>query len=98
MIVPILIAIGVMIVLGFVLGFLISIVTSKFKVEDDTRLTDLIELLPGVNCGACGCAGCSGFAQKILDKEANENGCKVIKGEPKDKLVAYIKENLNDQK
>lgn len=90
----ILIAVGIMLALGFVLGLLISIVTSKFKVEEDTRLSDIIDLLPGANCGACGSPGCQAYAQKILDKEADESGCKVIKGEAKDKLSSYIKEKL----
>lgn len=92
----ILIAIAVMLVLGFLLGLLISFFSTKFKVVEDTRLTDLTELLPGANCGACGAAGCHAFAEKILEGKADQNGCKVIKGEPKDKLKEYIETKLHD--
>ncbi len=90
----ILIPILLMLVLGFLLGLLISFFSTKFKVEEDNRLTEINDLLPGANCGACGSAGCHAFAEKILEKKADQNGCKVIKGEPKEKLAAYIKENI----
>ena len=90
----ILIAILVVVILAFLLGLIISIVSIKFKVEVDTTLEDVSKLLPGVNCGACGSAGCNAFAEKICAKEADENGCKVIRGEAKQKLADYIKEHI----
>ena len=56
----ILIAIAVMVVLGFVLGFIVSLVSTKFKVEEDERQQVIASLLPGANCGACGNPGCEG--------------------------------------
>ena len=90
----ILIAILVVVLIAFIMGLLISIVSIKFKVEVDSRLEEVSKLLPGVNCGACGSAGCNAFAEKICAKEADENGCKVIRGEAKAKLQEYIKENF----
>ena len=90
----ILIAVALMIVLGFVLGFLVSLISSKFKVEEDTRLTDIVNMLPGANCGGCGSPGCQAFGDKLFNKEATVSGCKVIKGEAKEKLEAYIKEKM----
>jgi len=94
----ILIPLLVMLVLGFSLGLLISFFSSKFKVEEDTRLIEINELLPGANCGACGSAGCINYAQKILEGKADQNGCKVIKGEAKDKLKEYIDTKLHEGK
>ena len=37
-------------------------VSKKFAVEEDPRLGQVGELLPGANCGGCGFAGCSGMA------------------------------------
>lgn len=90
----ILIAILVMVVLGFVLGLMVSFFLSKFKVEEDHRIDDLVNLLPGANCGACGYAGCHDYAKSILDKKAGADGCKVIKGEAKEKLQTYVKDNV----
>ena len=90
----ILIAIAVMAVLGFVLGFIVSLVSTKFKVEEDERQQVIASLLPGANCGACGNPGCEAYAKKIFDKESDGSACTVIKGEAKEKLLSYIKENL----
>lgn len=90
-------AILIMMGLGLFFGFIISIFQAKFKVEEDTRLTDINNLLPGANCGACGSAGCHDFAEKIFEGKIDENGCKVIKGEAKEQLHNYIKENLGDK-
>ena len=90
----ILIAIAVMVVLAFILGFVVSLVSSKFKVEEDTRQQTIVSLLPGANCGACGNPGCEAYAKKIFNKESDGSSCTVIKGEAKEKLIAYIKENL----
>ena len=40
-----------MLVIGAVLGLLLSIASKKFKVEEDPRLEVVTNLLPGYNCG-----------------------------------------------
>ena len=91
----ILYAILIMAGLGLIFGILISLFSTKFKVEEDKRLTEINDLLPGANCGACGSAGCHDYAVKIFEKKADQNGCKVIKGEAKEKLKEYIENNIN---
>ena len=41
-------------------------VSKKFAVEEDPRLGQVGELLPGANCGGCGFAGCSGMAAALV--------------------------------
>ncbi len=84
----------VMLLIGFLLGFIIALVSTKFHVEEDERIKNLINLLPGANCGACGNPGCEAYANKIFNKESDGNSCTVIKGDAKEKLLSYIKENL----
>ena len=90
----ILIAIAILTVLGLLLGFLIAFISTKFHVEEDKRLEEIRNLLPGANCGACGNAGCSQYAEKILSKELDTSKCTVIKGEQKEKLIKYVEENV----
>jgi electron transport complex protein RnfB len=47
-------------------------VAKKFKVDEDPRIGDVTELLPGANCGGCGFPGCSGFATALV--KAADNG------------------------
>lgn len=41
-------------------------VSKKFAVEEDPRLGQVGEILPGANCGGCGFAGCSGMAAALV--------------------------------
>ena len=43
---------------GTTFGALIALTNAKMRVEEDPRLDELTDLLPGANCGACGFAGC----------------------------------------
>lgn len=41
---------------------LLYAVSKKFHVEEDPRIGEVQEALPGANCGGCGFPGCGGFA------------------------------------
>ncbi len=54
---------------GVAAGFavVLYIISQRFKVEEDPRIGEVTELLPGINCGACGYPGCSGLAEALVD-------------------------------
>jgi len=52
--------------LGFAFGLFLSYVAEKFKVEEDPTVKLILEVLPGINCGACGYPGCEGYAKAIV--------------------------------
>jgi len=58
----ILIAVIVLAVLGFVLAGALYIMSKKFAVDEDPRIGQVAEVLPGANCGGCGFPGCGGMA------------------------------------
>src|SRR5574344_361221 len=41
-------------------------VSKKFAVDEDPRLGQVGDVLPGANCGGCGFAGCSGMADALV--------------------------------
>lgn len=41
-------------------------VSKKFAVHEDPRIGQVVEILPGANCGGCGFPGCSGMAQALV--------------------------------
>lgn len=64
----IILPVAIMAVLGSILGLVLAIASKKFHVEVDPRIDELMEILPGANCGACGCPGCAGYAEAIVEK------------------------------
>lgn len=57
------IVLGAIALISSVVLFLVS---KKFAVEEDPRLGEVQELLPGANCGGCGFPGCSGMADALV--------------------------------
>ncbi|MDO5036085.1 MAG: Fe-S cluster domain-containing protein [Porphyromonas sp.] len=56
-------------VVGASSALLLYFVAKKFHVEEDPRIADVNEALPGANCGGCGFPGCAGFAKACVDAD-----------------------------
>jgi len=61
--------------LGLIFGLVLAAASKVFHVETDPRLDALNECLPGANCGGCGYAGCGGYAEAVLNGEAEIGKC-----------------------
>ena len=71
----ILIAVAVLGGMGLSFGLVLALASKIFHVETDPRLDQLIDVLPGANCGGCGCSGCAAYAQAVLDGKAKIGQC-----------------------
>lgn len=56
----------VLTVIALVSAVLLYVLLQKFKVEEDPRIDQVQEVLPGANCGGCGSAGCRNFAERCV--------------------------------
>ena len=63
--------------LGVVFGACLGIASEVFKVDEDPRIGEVLEALPGANCGGCGFPGCGGCASAIVAGTAPVNACPV---------------------
>lgn len=63
--------------IGFLVGLVLIWASIKFAVETNPLVDEVIQVLPGANCGACGYAGCSDFAEKVVSETAPIAGCPV---------------------
>jgi len=54
--------------LGLFFAVVLAIASEKLKVEEDPRIQEVFEALPGLNCAACGYTGCHDLAEKIVAK------------------------------
>lgn len=52
--------------IGIVAAVILFFVAKKFHVEEDPRIAQIEEALPGANCGGCGFAGCKNFASACV--------------------------------
>jgi len=80
---------GIMVVLGAVLGLGLAAASKKFAVDTDPRIDEVLDALPGVNCGACGYGGCADYAEAVVTKGEAVNLCMPGGGETA-KAVAAI--------
>ncbi|MCM8765237.1 MAG: RnfABCDGE type electron transport complex subunit B [Candidatus Omnitrophica bacterium] len=69
------IAILTLSILGLLFGFGLAYALKIFRVEEDPRISKLLEILPGANCGACGFAGCLGLAQALAEGRVPPETC-----------------------
>ena len=83
-------AILVLGILGGVFGLVLAIASKVFAVKTDPRLPEIVDALPGANCGGCGFAGCSDCAGHILNGTAPVNACPVGGKTSADKIAAIM--------
>ena len=95
-------ALGIM---GAVFAAILGFASKVFAVEQDERLPQIVDALPGANCGGCGYAGCSNFASAVIEGKAPVGGCPVggssvanlvgdimgVKPQEGDRQVAFVK-------
>lgn len=86
-------ALVLMLVLGGVIGLGLGFAGTKLHVDEDTRVQDILEMLPGYNCGGCGNPGCSGMAEALVAGTSKLDACKPCKPEQREKLKAYLAEH-----
>jgi len=61
--------------LGLLYGLALAFASKLFMVHIDERITQIVDLLPGANCGGCGYAGCAGYANGIINNNADYTLC-----------------------
>ncbi len=91
--------------LGIVFGAILGFASKIFAVDEDPRIGQVLECLPGANCGGCGYPGCGGLATAIVEGRAPVNACAVggasaaaaiaevmgVVAEEKEPTVAFVK-------
>ena len=92
---PVILALGVMAVLGIIFGVVLTIADKKFAVEVDPRVSAVRECLGGANCGACGYAGCDAFAEAVVNGEAPVTGCSPAGAKGAEAIAAALGQTVD---
>lgn len=75
---------------GIVAAVLLYFIAQKFKVEEDPRIDQVQEVLPGANCGGCGQAGCRAFAEACTKASSLDGLLCPVGGAPTMEKVGAI--------
>lgn len=62
----ILTAVTVLGLIALIAAVVLYVVSKRFAVQEDPRIAEVQEVLPGANCGGCGFAGCAAFADALV--------------------------------
>lgn len=76
--------------LGILLATVIAVANRNLHVEEDPRIDEVEQMLPGTNCGACGCPGCRAFAEACVKGEANPSQCTVSSPDMRTFIADYL--------
>lgn len=76
--------------IGCIAAVILYFVAQKFKVEEDVRIDQVVEVLPGANCGGCGYPGCRGFSEACVKSDTLEGKLCPVGGQPVMQKVAAI--------
>ena len=61
--------------LGVIFAIGLALANAKLAVARNPLAEEILELLPGANCGACGLAGCSAYAEALAEGSMPPNLC-----------------------
>lgn len=75
---------------GLLAAVLLFVIARQFRVEEDPRIDQVAEALPGANCGGCGFAGCRALAEACVKAETLDGLLCPVGGAPTMEKVAAI--------
>ncbi|MCA9521756.1 MAG: 4Fe-4S binding protein [Myxococcales bacterium] len=83
-------SIGFLLGLAVVLASLLALANARLRVEEDPRIDDVEQMLPGNNCGACGMPGCRAFAEATVAGSIAPSACTVGPPEMAQEVADYL--------
>lgn len=96
-IIQILMAVILLSVIGFLFGFGLAFISKIFEVKRNSKIQDVLNLLPGLNCGACGYPNCSLYAQSIVENGVEINLCSSGGQQVLDKLSEFFGQEVESK-
>lgn len=87
---PVLTAAVIMGGLGTFFGVVLALAYRFLRVEEDPRIDEVEQMLPGNNCGACGQPGCRAFAEQVCLGALAPGKCTVSSAEGIAEIASFL--------
>ena len=71
-------------------ALILGIVLVSIDEKKDTPNEEILECLPGINCGGCGFGSCQGMADAIKKDKDSYLKCRPLRGEKKERLEKLL--------
>lgn len=84
------IAPAIMTGIGLLFAIILAVAYRFLKVQEDPRIEETEDLLPGSNCGACGQPGCHAFAEQLVQLAVQPSKCTVASQESIDAVAELL--------
>jgi Na+-translocating ferredoxin:NAD+ oxidoreductase subunit B len=73
-----------------ILSVVIVLIDLKYnKVEEEAQ--EILNLLPGYNCGMCGYGSCQGMTDAMMFEPLEYKKCRPMKKEQIEEMLAYLR-------
>ncbi len=76
--------------IGLLFAVILATAYRFLKVQEDPRIEETEDLLPGSNCGACGEPGCHAFAEKLVEGAVKPSKCTVASADVIDSVAELL--------
>jgi Na+-translocating ferredoxin:NAD+ oxidoreductase RNF subunit RnfB len=76
--------------LGLLFGTILAVANKLLRVEEDPRIEQVTDMLPGSNCGACGSPGCAAFAELVVGGTGAPGGCTVASPDVVEAIADFL--------
>ncbi len=90
-------AAGILFGLTLVFGGILAFAYRTLRVEEDPRIEEAEDLLPGSNCGACGTPGCHAFAEGLVSGAQQPAGCTVASVDAIERIAGLLGVDAGEQ-
>lgn len=80
---------------GLLFGLCLTYAARKFAVEEDPRIDEIADLLPGADCGSCGYPGCRGYAAALAEHPDKLGACNAVSNENNVRIAEILGTTAN---
>lgn len=82
--------------IGLAFGFGLAYIAKKLAVEKDPRIEEILDALPGGNCGGCGSVNCHTFSKDLITGSSVITDCVAKTTEAVEKISEILGEEVEE--